>query len=105
VLILGATAQAGGHLDKAEPPAQHYCFFMPIPPDKAVTCVSGSLAELGNAVEEAVGTPVIDETGLTGTVTAKLPATSLPESLGRDLGLTLTKARRPLTIVAISPAP
>ena len=104
ILLLGATAETAGHLDKIEPPAQRYCIFLPIPPDKTVTCVSGSFDELASAAESALGTPVANRTGLDGTITAKLPAGSLAKSLNKDLGLTLTKARQPVKIVMVSPA-
>jgi uncharacterized protein (TIGR03435 family) len=110
VLILAATAETTGHLDKSVPPPPHYCFFNRVPPDKAVTCVAGSLGGLANAVENALEMPVLDETKLSGTVTATLPAArpdraSLTALLANDLGLTLTPAKRPLKMVVLDAAP
>lgn len=102
VLILTAAAETASHLDKTAPQPQSYCAFMPIPPDKAVTCVSGPIGELADAVEEALQTPVLNETKLTGTVTGSIPLGSLSQTLQKDFGFTLTPAKRPLKMIIVS---
>lgn len=57
-------------------------------------------------MEEALGTPVINETGLSGVLLAKL--TIAPKSLSsandalRELGLTLASAKRPIESAVLS---
>lgn len=107
VLILSATAEATGHLDTSAPPPEAYCFFNPVPPDQAVTCVAGPIGELANAVEDALQTPLLDETKLTGTVTATLPVPSpdrdaVSALLAKTLGLSLTPARRQVRMIVVS---
>lgn len=107
LLLLSATAESSTHLDQAALPAQHYCFFNPVPPDTSVSCVAGSFDELAGAIEDALQTPVLNETSLSGTVTATLPALaqdreSLAGRLSQTLGLTLTPANRPVKIVVVS---
>lgn len=107
VLLLVATPETANHLDQGPLPSQRYCFFNPVPPDKAVSCVAGSFDELASAIEDAVQTPVLNETNLSGTVTATLPALSpdrdsLAGPLADNLGLALTPAKRSVKIVVVS---
>jgi len=108
VLILAATAGTAGHFDAAESQAKHYCFFNPTPPEKALICVAGSLGKMAEAAEQAVNMPVLDESGLTGNVTATMAVTgqdreSIAALLSKHLGLTLTASRRPIEMLMVLP--
>ncbi len=68
---------------------------------------------LGNnpaeALEHVFGTPVIDESGLSGKANATVPIApkdlaATKEALEKQLGLTLTPARRPVETLVLSPA-
>lgn len=107
VLILGATAETAGHLDGPDPKPHHYCYFMPVPPDKAVTCLGGPFDELAGAVEDALQTPTLLDKPLAGSVTANLPLpspdlASVSDALKQSLGMTLTPAKRPIEMVVVT---
>jgi len=76
--------------------------------------IHGTLDQLAAALEKALGTPVIDETNLTGklNLTANLPPSDLHatnELLAKELNLKLVPAKRPITTYTVSasttPAP
>ena len=93
VFILTATAKTGGQADAQD----HYCVFLP---DKTIACEAGSFDDLATAVESALETPVLNENRLAGKITATLPATA--EALSKNLGITLTPAKRPIGIIVVS---
>jgi thiol-disulfide isomerase/thioredoxin len=107
VLILAATPETAGHLDVSGAQPRHYCYFMPVPPDKSLNCAAGSFDDLADAVETALAIPVLNETRLDGTVTTTIPVTgqdraSAAALLSTDLGLTLTPATRPIDLLVVS---
>lgn len=106
VVLLATTEQTPSHLDPAPPAAEHSCYFLPIPPDQGVICDGGSLGDLAGALEETLNLPVLPETTVAGTITAKLamPSTDFPlvaDILTRDLGLSLTAAKRPVEMIVV----
>ncbi len=110
VLILTAAPEASRHLDGPGAQADHYCLFMPVPPDKALLCAGGSLNALAEAAQDALGTPVVNETDLTGSVTTTLPLpspdlASLSKVMAEGLGFALTPAKRSIEMVMVSAAP
>jgi len=84
-------------LDGSDDTPDHYCIFLP---DKSIACESGSFDDLAVAVESALQTPVLDEKRLAGRITATLPATA--EALSKNLGITLSPAKRPVGMVLVS---
>jgi len=110
VAILAATAETAGHLNKDDPPLDHGCYFLPLPPDKSLICTAGSLGDLADAVEDALGLPVLAEQAPAGRVTAKLAVSSpdlasLSAILDRELGLFLTPSKRPIDKIIVSAKP
>jgi hypothetical protein len=74
-----------------------------------LTCISANVDQIASALESAVGKPVVNETGLQGAVSVTISIASKDlavanEALGKDLGLTLTPATRPIETVVITPA-
>lgn len=97
VLILTATPETARHLDAPDIKSDdHYCISLP---DKSIACAAGSFDALATAIEDGLGTPVLNESKLTGTVTATLPPSGNP---GEKLGIVLTPAKRPIEIVVVS---
>lgn len=76
----------------------------------SIRCLNASMDQLAGALEEALGKPVVNETGLSGKANLELP---LPDNnlatantaLAKSLGLTLTPATRPIETVTLKPAP
>jgi uncharacterized protein (TIGR03435 family) len=77
---------------------------------QAVQCLNATADQLAGALEEALGVPVVNETGLSGkllltiaAIAPKNPA-SASEAL-TAIGLTLVQAKRPIETVILSAAP
>jgi uncharacterized protein (TIGR03435 family) len=109
VFILASTPETSSHVDSSDLPPEHYCLFMSFPPDKSLTCAGGSFDDVADAVEEALAMPVLNETGLRGIVTATLPVAaqdqaSIAALLSKNLGLTLTPAKRPIGLLVVTAA-
>jgi uncharacterized protein (TIGR03435 family) len=70
---------------------------------ESVSISNGSMEIFCHTLEEALGRPVVDETGLEGSYDIELSgeAGDLIERLRRDLGLLLTPARRPVAWLSV----
>lgn len=70
-------------------------------------CMNATLDQLASALEKALGTPVVNETGLSGKLKVDLKIspkdlTSVNEVLEKALNLTLVQAKRPIETVTLS---
>lgn len=70
-------------------------------------CMNATLDQLASALEKALGTPVVNETGLSGKLKVDLKIspkdlTSVNEALEKALNLTLVQAKRPIETVTLS---
>jgi uncharacterized protein (TIGR03435 family) len=72
----------------------------------AMSIANGSMEMFCQTLEEALGRPVVDETGLDGHHDIELPdgPGDIAERLRRELGLELTPARRPVPWVIVRDA-
>jgi uncharacterized protein (TIGR03435 family) len=72
-------------------------------------CLNANPDQLAGALEDVLGVPVVNETGLTGTLMLKLSiAPKDPASANTALttiGLALVQAKRPIETVTVSAAP
>ena len=93
---------------KAQPaPAAHGGFAFYDGKKNLLRCVSATVDQVASALEEAVGKPVVNETGLDESVSADIPIPSKDVAganamLGKELELTLKPARRPIERVLLS---
>ncbi len=104
-LVLKSTPQAESLLEKASHGGMAYY------DSKAsvLHCINASMSELSAAIEAALKTPVIDETGLAGSLSLTLPTANdlsvVKAALNDKAGLTLTEEQRPIERFTItSPA-
>jgi len=79
------------------------------PKTKTLQCLNANPDQLAGALEDVLGVPVVNETGLTGTLMLKLSiAPKDPASANTALttiGLALVQAKRPIETVTVSAAP
>ncbi len=73
-------------------------------------CIRASVDQIASALELAVGKPVVNESGVQGSVSAniQIPGNDIAganEALAKALGLTLKPAIRPIETVVVTPAP
>jgi len=71
-------------------------------------CMNASADQLADALEQALGMPVVNETGLTGRLAAKLTIApkdfaSAEKALEENAGLKLVRAKRPIETLTLSP--
>lgn len=75
--------------------------------NQALQCINATPAQVAGALEEALGTAVVDETGLDGKLMGSLKVApkdiSSASAALATLGLTLTSAKRPIETVALVP--
>ena len=100
--VLKATEHAGDHIKDA--PGRGGAF---LDPNKNFQCVVADMDGVASALENALGKPVVNETGLTGKVTTKFTLdsqdlTAVNVILQKELGLTLVVAQRPIESVLVS---
>lgn len=74
---------------------------------KTVQCVVATMDDVAAALESALGTPVVNESGLKGKVTTKFDVESkdlaaINATLQRELGLALSAAKRPIETKFVS---
>jgi uncharacterized protein (TIGR03435 family) len=78
------------------------------PKIQTLTCRSASATKIAAALEQILGIPVVNETGLKGQATSSLKIVpkdlaSANEALGKELGLTLVPAERPIETLSLTP--
>jgi uncharacterized protein (TIGR03435 family) len=108
VWLLKATPQAATLLSPTASKHESMCFRNP--QNGKLVMVGTSLEDLAPRLEEALETPVLNETGLPGEFDASFP---LPKdtienasaALQANMGLTLVKARRSIDRVVVDPLP
>ncbi len=105
-LVLTPTPAAASHIK--ESPTKGFAYY---DKDKqTLQCVSANINSVAEALEVAVGKPVINESKLTGRITGSWPLTAQNLSAANDLlakefGLTLTPASRPVETVTLTYTP
>lgn len=105
-LVLTALPEGKSHF--APGPQQGFAFYNE--KTHMLTCISANPDQIASALELAVGKPVVNESGLQGSISATIPIASkdiagAKDALAKDLGLTLTPATRPIETVVITPSP
>ena len=78
------------------------------PKIQTLTCRHASSLKVAAALEQILGIPVVDETGLDGQATSSLiilpsDVASANEALGKELGLALVPAERPIETFSLMP--
>jgi uncharacterized protein (TIGR03435 family) len=78
------------------------------PKIQTLTCRSASATKIAAALEQILGIPVVNETGLNGQATSSLKIVpkdlaSANEALGKELGLTLVPGERPIETFSLTP--
>ena len=100
--VLTALPTAKDHFKEAKDSGFAY-----VDMQQKLNCMFASPNHIAGALENYLGTPVVDETGLSGKVTAAPKLTSkdlaaVNASLGKEFGLMLTPGQRPIETVVIS---
>jgi uncharacterized protein (TIGR03435 family) len=103
--ILTAKPEAKDHLTQSPYPG--IARFNP--QTQTLQCLNASLDQLASALEKALGTPVVNETGLSGMLMLNLKIAPKDLSSANDalkgIGLGLSPAKRPIETVILSAAP
>ncbi len=101
----------------AKPEAKEHLLQSPFPgaamfdsQSQILHCMNATADQLASALETALGTPVVNETGLSGKLKANLKITPKDftfanEALEKELGLSLVQAKRPVETVTLSAGP
>jgi hypothetical protein len=108
VWLLKATPQANALLSPTASKFESMCFYNP--GDHKLMMVKTTLDELAPSLDDAVGVPVVNETGVTGEFDAsfELPkgdVAAIGAALEKNMGLTLVKARRSVERIVLDPLP
>jgi uncharacterized protein (TIGR03435 family) len=104
VYLLETTPKSSTLLPPSTGNGGSYCYYNA--PSGSLVLMNKSLDKLAHTLEDATGVPILNETNLTGQFEASfnLPKTdfdSVKAALEKNLGLTLTKARRPIEHVIL----
>ncbi len=106
--VLQATPQAASRLTPTVSAHGSMCFVDPR--SGQLNMVKTSLDDLAPALEQSIGAPVVNETGIKGEFDATFAVPkdnpeAVKAALESNLGLTLVKARRTIARVAVDPLP
>ncbi len=100
--VLTARPEAQGHL--AQSPYAGGAFYGP--KTQTLQCINATLDQVAGALEKLLGTPVVNETGLSGKLMLNLKIPPKDPSSAKEalagLGLELTPAQRPIETIALS---
>lgn len=106
--VLQATPQAASQQAAVPANQARFCFYNSR--DHKVMMMNTNLDKLASALEDAIGAPVVNETGISGNFSASfdLPkgdAEAAKAALEKNLGLTLVKAKRNIERVVLEAPP
>jgi hypothetical protein len=106
--VLQSTPKAAGLLSPSASQHGSICFYNAM--NGKLTMVKTSLDGLAPRLEEALGGPLVNETGISGEFDATLDlpkgnSDAIKAALEANLGLTLLKARRKIDRIVLDPLP